>query len=401
MSVPAYSWRRVSPIYWLRPAEWIVLVFTGYLVFRAMRDGATLAEDNAPRADMLAALMLAVLASQVHRYRRVPWPEDSMFVRKHWMLFPLTLVPLGLEAFALSNLPDWDVNGHNGGYLFGAILAAHWLLERFAFMGLPLVLLWLALGSHLKLNDGIQGRQFLGEMAGGLGNALRDWAPPVMLTFLYGVLGSVLGHSSVPDQDARLAAADRFLFFGHNPVWELQRVASRPVSEWMAFCYGFYAPIYPLCFGLLFAQTDKRGFRELALAITMGLSLGYLSYMAVPALGPAFTQHFEVPLDDYYFKWMKEQLMDKYRVPRDCFPSMHTCVSFTFLWAARRHLRPLYWFLLPIVATIPVACLYLRYHYFVDLLGGAALFAWVAWVTPRLIARHAAAWRAAETPASA
>jgi membrane-associated phospholipid phosphatase len=382
--------RRVSPLYWLRPAEWVVVAFSSYLALRTLLAGS-LVEDNAPRLDILSALMFAVLLGKIQSYRRTPWPEDSSFVVAHWMLFPFTLAPFVLETMDIAALPDWKGTWNNGGYLVEAVLVVHFVVQRFALVGLPLILLWLALGIHTKVNDGIHARQFAAETVRGMASTLRDWAPPVLLTLAYGMLGGVLAKTGIPDQDAHLAAIDRFFFLGHNPVWELQRIACRPVSEWMAFSYYAYAPLFPLTFGLLFAQKDQRGFHELALAITLGLALGFLGYTLVPAMGPAFTQTFQVSLDDYYFKWVKEQLMDRYRVPRDCFPSLHTCVSLIFLWAARKHLRPYFWCILPIVLSIPVACMYLRYHYFVDLLAGALLAYGVTRLTPPLLDRYARA----------
>jgi membrane-associated phospholipid phosphatase len=58
-------------------------------------------------------------------------------------------------------------------------------------------------------------------------------------------------------------------------------------------------------------------------------------------------------------------------------------VSLTLLWGAFRHVRPLFWVLAPIVLSIPFACVYLRYHYVIDVIAGIALFAFVATLTTR------------------
>jgi membrane-associated phospholipid phosphatase len=57
------------------------------------------------------------------------------------------------------------------------------------------------------------------------------------------------------------------------------------------------------------------------------------------------------------------------------------------LWATQRHARKLFWTLSPIVLSIPIACVYLRYHYVIDVLAGIALVAGVAWLTKRLSAK--------------
>lgn len=78
--------------------------------------------------------------------------------------------------------------------------------------------------------------------------------------------------------------------------------------------------------------------------------------------------------------------MDATRITYDCFPSMHTCCTVLLGWSAFRHVRPLFWWILPIVVSMPLACVYLRYHYVVDVLAGLALAAVMIWLTPRL--RH-------------
>ena len=108
-----------------------------------------------------------------------------------------------------------------------------------------------------------------------------------------------------------------------------------------------------------------------------------MGYTLVPAIGPLYTQTFTVNLDAYYFNWVREQTASN-RIARDCFPSLHTCISFVFLWGSYRHQRALFWLVLPMVVMTPIACVYLRYHYVVDTLAGLALFGAVAWVTPRL-----------------
>jgi membrane-associated phospholipid phosphatase len=100
-------------------------------------------------------------------------------------------------------------------------------------------------------------------------------------------------------------------------------------------------------------------------------------------VGPLFVETFEKNLDLYYTGWLKDQLMDRTRVPRDVFPSLHTAASLILLWASWRHLPRFTRFLAPVVLSIPLACVYLRYHYVTDVLAGIALTAAVAFGTAR------------------
>ena len=108
-------------------------------------------------------------------------------------------------------------------------------------------------------------------------------------------------------------------------------------------------------------------------------------------MGPVLAQRFEVSLDLYYVRDMKEMLMDRARITWDCFPSMHTAGSMLMSWLCWRHARRMFWLTLPMEASTPFACVYLRYHYVVDVIAGVALFLFVVWVTPKLLrARHPA-----------
>ncbi|MBI3184600.1 MAG: phosphatase PAP2 family protein [Myxococcales bacterium] len=357
----------------LRPAEWVVLLFWASMAVAIVRHGLSLSDGELRRLDLLAALMAVVLLRAVVRYRGLRWPAESQFARVHWAWLPLALAPLALDVWAVLHLPPAAEDVGSGGLLASALLTLWWLWRRFALAGLPLALLWLALGVHIKRHGGLNARRFLADTGRSVLSAGRDWLPPMALILSYGLLGTVLGKMGVADQDELLARLDRLLFFGRDPVLELEAIVSRPLSEWLTFCYAFYAPIFPLCFAVLYAKPSPGPFRELSFALCLTLAIGYVGYTLVPAIGPVFTQEFSVSLEGYYSGWMREKLLDRFRVPRDCFPSLHTAVSLVFLWACWRHARRLFWALLPFVGLIPFACVYLRYHYVVDVLAGALL----------------------------
>jgi len=379
------NWQRVARA--LRPAEWVVALFALYLglaLAEAARGGIVTDTSPAePRLDFICAALSVIAVEQVLRYARTPWPEDSEFVRVHWMLLPFTGIGLVLQVVAVARLGDWGYAGLTVAKSVHVLFALLWLFRRFATCCLPFLLLWLALGVHIKRHGRVQGRVFLREAARGAFEVARDWAPPMLLVLVYGSLGDVLDRQLYPDIDVQLRGFDTWLMAGHNPVQALQAIVTPALSEWMVFCYSFYAVLYPLGLGVAYAQ-DRASFRRLAFMVTLTLAAGYATYTFMPAVGPAFTEKFSVDLHAYYFGWMKDELMDKYRVPRDCFPSLHTAISLVFLFHAYRYTRRLFWFLLPIVVSIPLACLYLRYHYLADVLAGGVLAVAVWVLTPKI-----------------
>jgi len=106
--------------------------------------------------------------------------------------------------------------------------------------------------------------------------------------------------------------------------------------------------------------------------------LGFLGYTIWPAGGPYLHLPFERPLLGSWFTEWVTPLVIGGSNGVDVFPSLHFAVSFYLLgfdWLFNR--RRFWWVLGPCVA-LWVSTIYLRYHYFVDLVAGMGLTA-VGW----------------------
>lgn len=368
----------------LRPAEWVLVAFGGYAAARVLGAGRLgLAVETVPRTDLLAAFLAVVTLRLGLEYRAQPWPAElEERQRLHKRMLPMFL---GVGAFGLwVGIRASGVLGDVGGGTFAPLVVTihAWTFSLLASVVVP-TFLWLAYGLHVRAHGRLT-LGFLWETGGVVLRALREWAPILALIWAYGWMGRILGAPLFPDRDAVLARLDAALFFGHDPLVLLERTIAPAISEWLAGCYVSYAFLFPVVLGAVYAKGDLRAFREVTFAASFALAVGYVTYTIVPAQGPLFTQRFSVSLDLYYMEWIKEQLMDRTRVPRDCFPSLHTCMSLVFLWGAWRHVRALAWALAPFALSIPFACVYLRYHYVVDVLAGFALFGIATFLAKRL-----------------
>ena len=65
----------------------------------------------------------------------------------------------------------------------------------------------------------------------------------------------------------------------------------------------------------------------------------------------------------------------------DCFPSGHTAGAVLVILATRKWMPRLFWVVLPIASSLIFATVYLRYHYVIDLIAGAALAVAAFWVS--------------------
>lgn len=381
----AFSWRWFLP----RPAEWVVLGFWGYVIVRLAAHGdlARSIQLTVFRPEIFGALLLVLLVLTVRDFLRRPWPAGrERFQKWHRLSLLLAGLPLTLALLAYAlNLPlvlrarDPEM----GAAVFLLLYSVN-ALAVVVFWGAPPLLLWAAIGQNGKQAVVDPPGRFVRTWSFLALDAARDWLPPALLVFGYSVMQQVLDIPLWRDLDPEMAAIDRFLFFGHDPVRSLQAIIWAPLSEWLAFCYSFYAALFPLVFGIVRAAGGTRALKELALAVTLCMGIGLITYSLVPVVGPMFFTQFEVPIDAQYVQSLKEALMDRTRIPRDCFPSLHTANTLLLCWAAFRSSRRAFWLLLPFAASIPFACVYLRYHYVIDVLAGAALAAGVVALVKRI-----------------
>jgi membrane-associated phospholipid phosphatase len=367
---------------------WGLLAFVVLILLRAGPRAFTGLDviANSRNFNILEAAIIVAVIRLWGLFRAEPWPQPAARARRIWSACALLVfTPLALMAFEAATgqrekIAQMDTAASTLNYTINAVVSA---------LGLnaPIVALWLAVGLQLKSPRGFEAHAFASALARGLWLVLTQLGPLIVIISGYAWMEGVIAQPATTS-DAALAAADRALFGGHDPIALLQPIISRPLSEWMSFSYSFYAFLYPVAVGAIFYGSGARGLEEVSFAVGIALLLGYASFTIFPAVGPQFTQVYEVPLDLYYTKEVKEALMDRLRIPYDCFPSMHTATSLLLSFCCWRRARVAFWATLPMVATIPFACIYLRYHYVVDVLAGGVVFAVLALVTRRLFSRQ-------------
>jgi membrane-associated phospholipid phosphatase len=215
-----------------------------------------------------------------------------------------------------------------------------------------------------------------------------DWLPLPFVVFTYEMLHRVVPLCWRGTIDAPLAAADRALFGGHAAVL-LEPIVSPPLTFFFACSYAAY---YPLTIGVavwFYARRRRGAFREYVAGEIGALFIGYLGYLFLPAMGPHAwlpTSTWSVPLEGDFIGPAVRSLNANHggAYPRDAFPSLHTANAVTILLVAWRHDRRAFLVCLVPCAGLIAATVYLRWHYVVDVLAGAALaVAWQAVVTRR------------------
>lgn len=176
-------------------------------------------------------------------------------------------------------------------------------------------------------------------------------------------------------QDEFLKHLDELLI-GGNLSLEFEAAVTPLLTEVMNLCYFLYLPY--VLFSLLFYLTrDLDLLKRFYCGVFSIYGIGFLGYLFVPAVGPyaAMAEEFRVELDGPWISAWNAQFIQNASNGVDAFPSLHCAVSCFFVTFDWVHTRwRFYVYVLPCIG-LWVSTVYLRYHYFVDVLCGFVLCA--------------------------
>jgi hypothetical protein len=173
--------------------------------------------------------------------------------------------------------------------------------------------------------------------------------------------------------DDQLLAIDRHLL-GETPSLLLEPFIHPLLTDFFAICYIFFLPL--LFFSLVryfFRQRELLG--EFYAGLFAVYGLGFLGYLLIPAAGPwyAHADLFKVELTGSPLTMLIQKAVHQGNILVDVWPSLHCAASAYILgFAWRYHRREFYCLLLPVLGLWG-ATMYLRYHYFTDVMFGLAL----------------------------
>lgn len=231
----------------------------------------------------------------------------------------------------------------------------------------------------------------LGDFARPYWVIVRDWLPFLfVLLMYYSLWGDTTHLVFTRDRDAALMAWDQKLF-GCQASVALQRWTSPPLTAWMTSAYVFHLLNIPIVAGFIYTRRPRERFREMMSGVLVINFFGLLGYLLVPAIGPMYTLRdaYTVPLSQPLDIFNRQvEFMDFARIRRDVFPSMHVGLSFLVWLYALRNSRRLFWILSPLIVSLWISTVYLRYHYVVDGLAGLVLAPVCFWLANAVFRRY-------------
>ncbi len=224
------------------------------------------------------------------------------------------------------------------------------------------------------------------------------------VTFLK--LGYVIRGLNPKTCELALLDLDRRLF-GFDPVLALERWLHPLAVDFFEAAYFSYFVTPLVVMGVLVARRDVTTMNRLYLGVLFAVFASYVGYVLVPARSPylaaldpdlasAFPYTVEVRgllIGD----WIRATIDSWDTVKLNAFPSGHAAVAVVFLAVLWRY-PGLRWVVIPSYVALIVSTVYLRYHYVVDVIAGAALGAASAWLATHLC--DVPARRPAVSPAS-
>jgi membrane-associated phospholipid phosphatase len=191
------------------------------------------------------------------------------------------------------------------------------------------------------------------------------------------------------DVDSLFISIDAWLFGGVNPTQWLESYSTPIVTEYLQICY-FLFYVLPIMHAV---ELYRRGDIELLDRFARGMAfcyfISYVAYFGFPAIGPRFTLHDYHQLNEtlpgiLVTPWLRS-IVDvggglaigsenpAALVNRDCMPSGHTMMTLVNILLAFSTKSKFRWIFVVIGGSLIFSTVYLRYHYVVDVLVGAAL----------------------------
>lgn len=208
---------------------------------------------------------------------------------------------------------------------------------------------------------------------------------PVLMNAAYFALKTVAPALHPQLADGTLQAIDRALLGGNASVW-MQRWVHPGLTEFLSLCYLGFFPYLVFTWVYYLAKPDLGLAKKLWSGFFTLYAVGFLGYILVPAAGP----HLEPGLAAQFTVLLHGTITDlNARVVQegsnrvDCFPSLHTAVSAYLLLFDFRHCRWRFWVWLVPCVGLWVSTIYLRFHYFTDVLAGLALAIAAFWFVNR------------------
>ena len=215
-------------------------------------------------------------------------------------------------------------------------------------------------------------------------STLRNLYYMGIVFFVYDQVQILIAIVNPIDYDDILINWDRAIL-GNDVSAIFHKIANPYLTEYLQIAYtSFY--LWFIIMGIEFYRKQKKNFDIYSRNVIFGFFLSFFLYFFMPAIGPRLTLcdftklNAELPglyLTNYLRNIVNQgggiinnTLSPSLLANRDCMPSGHTMMSVINMFFAFKYRLKSKWFVGLFGISIIFATLYLRYHYFVDIIAG-------------------------------
>ncbi|AEA33148.1 phosphatase PAP2 family protein [Hippea maritima] len=215
---------------------------------------------------------------------------------------------------------------------------------------------------------------------------LRYFYPYIFIGFVFESLGFIVPYINPHNKDYILIKLDR-LILGKDAALIFNIFNIKGFVDYLQLSYLSY---YVLPFFVIYYFYSKNKIKRLSyslFALSLGYYLSYLGYIFLPAIGPRYSLDYlaNMPLNGgAIFNAVHQLLNALEHIKQDCFPSGHTEISLLVVLLFWDENRKIALIILPIVLSLILSTLVLRYHYFSDVISGI-IIAFLVYFTSKTI----------------
>lgn len=210
--------------------------------------------------------------------------------------------------------------------------------------------------------------------------------PVLFLFMIFESFFMLLSYFNDHKYDWLMVQIDYLIFNVHPTVW-IEQFIKPLYTEILYWLYVIYFPMPLIVLGYMYKNKMFIQIEKSIVAFFITYYGAYLSYFIIPVEGPRFylTEMQTVPLEGLLFAESIRNLINFLEPNKlDAFPSLHTAIVIITMLVARRYNRFLYNLFIPITIGILISLVYLRYHYFIDIVFGA-IWAIISWMLADII----------------
>jgi len=174
--------------------------------------------------------------------------------------------------------------------------------------------------------------------------------------------------------------------FGNSPAYLLSKYIHPILTEYLQICYFLFF-ILPFSFAFELYLSKNENLYNFLQIIFFSFLVSYFLYYLFPAIGPRFTLYnfseAESSLPGLYLTDTirsiinvggginQKNISPSLIVNRDCMPSGHTWITLVNVYFVFKYHSKFRYLIFIISISLIFATIYLRYHYFIDLIMGS------------------------------